>query len=236
MVETPRISSLGNELLKFFVLSSIFLGILISFALFFLGQVNPYYALGVGFAISSAWVVFNLLWTKGKLEELFGRLMYVIDILEERHKEKTVVPIPIHEEMVTVVESIKELVKNFEDKYQKQINALEDQIESISENTSKLLESLDRVREGYLKTEFPAGLDPVGAIGQAVQNVFEDYAELFMEIKRDLRECGEELERISALLEEKDDKIDVQRVKEGIERVMKLERGVMKRLELIKEE
>ncbi len=236
MVETPKISSLANELLKFFVLSSIFLGLLISFAFFFLGNMNAYYALGVGFAISSAWVLFNILWTKGKLEELFGRLLYVIDILEERHKEKTVVPIPIHEEVLEVVHGIRELVQSFEEKYQRQISSLEEQIESISENASQLLTSLDRVQEGYLRTEFPSGLDPVGAIGQAIQHVLEDYADLFQKIKGGITQCREELERISALLEEKDDKIDIQRVKEGIERIMELEREITEELKFIKED
>ena len=234
MVETPKISSLASELLKFFLLSSIFLGVLLSFAFFFLGGMSPYYALGVGFAISSAWVLFNILWTKGKLEELFGRLLYVIDILEEKHKEKMVVPIPLHEEVIDVVNSIKELVQSFEEKYQRQISSLEDQIESISENASRLLEALDKVQEGDLKAEFPTGLDPVGAIGQAVQHVFEDYAELFAGLKGRLNECREELERISALLQEKDDKIDVQRVKEGIEKIMKLEREIREELKFIK--
>jgi len=234
MVETPKISSLANELLKFFILSSIFLGVLLSFAFFFLGGMNPYYSLGVGFAISSAWVLFNILWTKGKLEELFGRLLYVIDILEEKHKEKMVVPIPIHEEVIDVVNSIKELVQSFEEKYQRQISSLEDQIESISENASRLLEALEKVQEGDLKAEFPTGLDPVGAIGQSVQHVFENYAELFTLIKDRLSRCREELERISALLEEKDDKIDVQRVKEGIEKIMRLEEEIREELKFLK--
>ncbi|WP_457600807.1 hypothetical protein [Hydrogenivirga sp.] len=236
MVETPKTASLASELLKFFLLSSVLLGILISFALFFLGNVNPYYALGAGFAIASAWVLFNILWTKGKLEELFGRLLYVIDILEEKHRERAVIPIPLHEEVLEVVHNIRDMVRNFEEKYQREISSLEDQIESISENAAQVLASLEKVQEGYLRTEFPSGLDPVGAIGQAVQHVFEDYADLFVKLKENLNECSKEVRRISALLEEKDDKIDVQRVKEGLERIMKLEEEIRKEIEFIKEE
>ncbi len=234
MVETPKLSSLAGELLKFFFLSSILLGVLLSFAFFFLGQMNAYYALGTGFAISAGWVLFNILWTKNKLEELFGRLLYVIEILEERQKEKTVVPIPLHEEVMDIVHSIRELVKGFEEKYEREVRSLEEQIETISENASRLLTALDKAQEGEIDVEFPSGLDPIGAIGQAVEQTIEEYRNRLLSIGEKVELCKDELERIHALIEENGDKIDVQRVKEGIDRLMKLEKEIEKELSFIK--
>jgi uncharacterized damage-inducible protein DinB len=203
--------------------------------LFFLGKVDLYYSVGTGFAIAIAWVLFNILWTKGKLEELFAKLLYVIEILEEKHKEKAVVPIPLHEEVLEIVHNIRELVKSFEDKYEKEIKYLEDQIESISENAAQVLSSIEKVQEGYLNTEFPTGLDPVGAIGQAIQNMVEEQKERFKRIREKVEACRQEVERISALLEEKDDKIDVQKIKEGLSRVMQLEEEILAEMGFIKE-
>ncbi len=235
MVETPKLSSLAGELLKFFLLSSFLLGLLISFVLFFLGKINVYYALGAGFTISTAWVLFNILWTKSKLEELFGRLLYVIDILEEKHREKAVVPIPIYEEVLGIVDSIRELVKNFEEKYEKEIRELEDQIETISENASKILVALEKVQDGRLKTEFPSGLDPVGAIGQAMQQICSLYLDKLSRIKSVIKECREELEKISLLLGDGEDKIDVRKVKEGIEKIIKAEEAIEEELRFFKD-
>ncbi|NPA42151.1 MAG: hypothetical protein GXO18_07765 [Aquificae bacterium] len=235
MVETPKLSSLAGELLKFFIFSSLLLGATIALILFFIGKLNPYYSVGIGFAVAFGWVIFNIIWTKNKLEELFGRLLYVIEILEERHKERMVVPIPLHEEVLDIIRSIKELVKSFEDRYEREIKSLEEQIENISENAARVLTALEKAQEGYINVEFPSGLDPVGAIGQAVQHTLEEYQSRFLEIKKNLAVCDRELHRILSLIDKKEDKIDFQEVKEGIERIKMAEEQIEKALEFIKE-
>ncbi len=235
MVETPKLSSLAGELLKFFILSSFFFGLLISAVLIVLGNVNPYFALGIGFVIAIAWVLFNILWTKSKMEELFGRLMYVIEILEEKQREKAVVPIPIHEEVLEIVNSIKELVESFEEKYRKEIRELEDQIDSISERAAGLFEALRKAEEGYLKTNFPSGLDPIGAIGQSIQQVLDLYTEKLLKIRSQINTCKEEIDRIYTLLEEKTDKIDIDRLRKGIGRIRRAQEEIIKELSFFKE-
>ncbi len=236
MVETPKLSSLASELLKFFLLSSFFFGLVLSFVFFFLGGVNAYYSLGAGFAIAMAWVLFNILWTKGKLEELFGRLLYVIDILEEQHREKTVVPIPLHEEMLGIVDSIRDLIKHLEEKYTKELKEAEDQLETISENSAKIIEALEKIHEGHMAVEFPTGLDPVGAIGQAFEQTFDIYRDKIKALKDHVSECRRHIQELFTLLEEGDpDKIDLDRVKEGIRKVAEAEEKIEKDLRFFKD-
>jgi len=222
-------------LLRFFLISSFLFGLLISLVFYLLAGINPYQAFGLGFLIAAVWVFFNIIWTKGKLEELFARIMYVIELLEERQKGKTVVPVPIHEEMLGIVNSIRDLVASFQEKYEREIRDLEDQIESISENATRVLGALEKMEEGYLKTEFPSGLDPVGAIGQAIQQVCDIYRERFSRIKELLGEFKGELSDLSLLLEERGDKIEVQRIKEIVERLAKAEERIEKELRFLKD-
>ncbi len=235
MVETPKLSSLAGELLKFFFLSSLFFGVMISLLLFFLGGMSPYYAVGVGFGVSIVWVLLNILWMKSKIEELFGRLMYVIDILEEKHREKMVVPIPLHEEVLDVVQSIRELVNSFEERYEKSIRDLEEQLETISENAATILKALEELQEGKTEVELPTGLDPVGAIGQSLEHLLELYHEKFSRIKVLSEECRRELETLNSLLEEKHDKIDVKRLKEGIEKLIEVQGEIKRELSFLKD-
>ncbi len=235
MVETPKLSSLAGELLKFFFLSSLFLGVMISLLLFFLGGMNPYYAVGVGFGVAVVWVLLNILWMKSKIEELFGRLMYVIDILEEKHREKMVVPIPLHEEVLDVVHSIRELVNSFEERYEKSIRELEEQLETISENAATILKALEELQEGKTEVDLPTGLDPVGAIGQSLEHLLELYHEKFSRIKALSEECRGELETLNSLLEEKHDKIDVKRLKEGIEKLIEVQGEIKRELSFLKD-
>jgi len=235
MVETPRLSSLAGELLRFFLASAFLLGLLIAGVLTYFGKINPYYAVAIGFSISALWVLFNILWTKNKMEELFGRLLYVIDILEERHKEKAVVPIPIHEEVLTIVNSIRDLVQGFEERYEKEIRELEEQLDALSENAAKIHQALELAQEGHTKLEFPTGLDPVGALGQSIQHTLEIYIDKLVRIKRKLNECREEAERISSLLKKKTDKIDLKRLEEGIDRIKKVQEELTEELKFLKE-
>lgn len=235
MVETPKLSSLAGELLKFFLFSSIVLAVIISVLMLYLGNVNPYYAVGAGFVVAVTWVLLSILWMKSKIEELFGRLMYVIDILEERHKEKMVVPIPIHEEVLEVVQSIRELVQSFEEKYERSIRELEDQLDAISENASTILRALEDLQEGKTRVELPTGLDPVGAIGQSLEHLVELYREKFSRIKSLSEECRRELESLVLLLEEKSDKIDVERLKEGLEKLIEVQGKIRRELSFLKD-
>lgn len=235
MVETPKLSSLAGELLKFFLLSSLLLGVVISFLFFFLGNVNPYYAVGAGFGVAVLWVFLSIFWMKNKIEELFGRLMYVIDILEERQREKMVIPIPLYEEVLEVVHSIRELVKSFEEKYERNIRELEEQLEVISENAATILKALEELHEGRTKVELPTGLDPVGAIGQSLEHLLELYHERFSRIKRLTEECRRELETLVSLLKEKNDKIDVSKLKEGIDKLVEVQGNIERELRFLKD-
>ncbi len=235
MVETPKLSSLAGELLRFFLISSFLVGVLISLVFYLFAGINPYQSFALGFFIAAVWVFFNILWTKGKLEELFARIMYVIELLEEKQKGKTVVPVPIHEEMLDIVNSIRELVASFEEKYERQIRDLEDQIESISENSTRILRALEKMEEGYLKTEFPTGLDPVGAIGQAMQQVCDVYREKFTRVKEFFQECRKDLEELALLLEESEDKIEVHRIKEIVNRLARAEERIEEELGFLKD-
>lgn len=235
MVETPKLSSLAGELLRFFLFSSLLLGVIISVLLFSLGKVEPYQAVGGGFGVALVWVVFNILWMRGKIGELFGRLMYVIDILEERHRDRMVVPIPIHEEVLEVIQSVRELVRSFEERYERNIRELEDQLETMSENASKILVALEELQEGKTRVELPSGLDPVGAIGQSLEQVVGMYHEKFSRIKALAEECRKEINLLTLLLEEKGDKIDVNRLQEGMERLMQLSEEVRGELSSLKD-
>jgi len=44
MVETPKLSSLASELLRFFLISSFLFGLLISLVFYLLAGINPYQA------------------------------------------------------------------------------------------------------------------------------------------------------------------------------------------------
>ena len=235
MVETPKLSSLAGELLKFFILSSFLFGLVLAFVFFFLGGVNAYYSLGAGFAIAMAWVLFNILWTKGKLEELFGRLLYVIDILEEQHREKAVVPIPLHEEMLSIVDSIRELIKNLEERYTRELKEAEEQLETISENSAKIIDALEKIHEGRMNVEFPSGLDPVGAIGQAFEQTFDIYRAKVKALKDTTSECRKYIQELSNMLEEDRDKIDIDRVREVLKKLAEAEERIEKELRFFKD-
>lgn len=235
MVETPKLSSLASELLKFFIISSLIFGGIISFVFFFLGGVNPYYSIGAGLLIALTWVLFNIFWMRGKLEELFGRLLYIVDLLEERHRETTVVPIPIHEEVMGIVTSIKNLISNFEEKYQRELKELEEQMDLVSENSSKIIEALEKAHDGYLKVGFPSGLDPVGAIGQALEQTFEIYRERFAGIKEKVRECGKKITSLALLFEGDGDKIDIDEVRRLLDEISELEEEIEKEIGFMKD-
>ncbi|MDQ7037737.1 MAG: hypothetical protein Q9N26_00855 [Aquificota bacterium] len=234
MVETPKLSSLAGELLKFFILSSFLFGLVLAFVFFFLGGVNAYYSLGAGFAIAMAWVLFNILWTKGKLEELFGRLLYVIDILEEQHREKAVVPIPLHEEMLSIVDSIKELIRNLEEKYTRELKEADTQLETISENSARIIEALEKIHEGHLNVEFPTGLDPVGAIGQAFEQAFDIYRGKVKALKKLTSECRRYVQELNQLTQDLD-KIDTDSLKEVLEKLAKTEERIERELRFFKD-
>ncbi len=234
MVEVPRLSSLAGELLRFFAFSSFILGILLAGVLMYFGKLSPHVAAGIGFAIAIFWMLFNILWTKGKIEELFGKLIYVIDIMEER-EEKPVVPIPIHEEILGVVQSIKELVETFEERYKREITELQDQIDSISEKASGILVSLEKAQEGFIDVEFPSGLDPVGALGQSIQHTFDIYKEKLFRIQKNLTECGKVLENIISAIEKEDGKIDLNKLQEGIKELQRLHADISADINFFKE-
>jgi len=105
------------------------------------------------------------------------------------------------------------------------VNSIRDLVASFQE----------KMEEGYLKTEFPSGLDPVGAIGQAIQQVCDIYRERFSRIKELLGEFKGELSDLSLLLEERGDKIEVQRIKEIVERLAKAEERIEKELRFLKD-
>ncbi len=235
MVEAPRLSSLAGELLKFFAISSILFGMVLSFVFFFVGGIEVYYSVGAGLAIALAWVLFNIIWMKGKLEELFGRLLYVVDLLEEKHKEPTVVPIPIHEEVLSIVNSIKNVLNTLEEKYQKELRDLEEQMDLISENSSKIIEAIEKIHEGMIKVDFPSGLDPVGAIGQALQQTFELYAKKLARVKDKVAELRRKVITLSLLLEEGGDKIDMGEVKRLVNEISDIEVEIEGELKFIRD-
>ena len=235
MVEAPRLSSLAGELLKFFAISSVLFGVVLSFVFFFIGGIEVYYSVGAGLAIALAWVLFNIIWMKGKLEELFGRLLYVVDLLEEKHKEPTVVPIPIHEEVLSVVNSIKNVLNTLEEKYQKELRDLEEQMDLISENSSKIIEAIEKIHEGRIKVDFPSGLDPVGAIGQALQQTFDLYAKKLARVKDKVAELRRKVITLSLLLEEGGDKIDMGEVKRLVNEISDIEVEIEGELKFIRD-
>ena len=219
MVETPKLSSLSGELLRSFVLFSLVLGLVVSVILYFVFNINPYMAVAVAFSLSGIWIIFHLFWIKSKVEELLGRLIYVIDLLEEKHKDKPVVPIPVYREMLDVIAGVKDLINTFEERYEKQIKDMEDQIEVMSENSSKLIDALEKLNDGHLNPEFPEGLDPVGAIGQAFEHTVGIYRSKIVTIKSQLAEIKTVLDNISRIVEHESDKIDILTLKEGIGRL-----------------
>lgn len=235
MVEAPRLSSLAGELLKFFAISSVLFGVVLSFVFFFIGGIEVYYSVGAGLAIALAWVLFNIIWMKGKLEELFGRLLYVVDLLEEKHKEPTVVPIPIHEEVLSVVNSIKNVLNTLEERYQKELRDLEEQMDLISENSSKIIEAIEKIHEGRIKVDFPSGLDPVGAIGQALQQTFDLYAKKLARVKDKVAELRRKVITLSLLLEEGGDKIDMGEVKRLVNEISDIEVEIEGELKFIRD-
>ncbi len=231
MVEAPKISSLAGELLKFSVLSAGFLAVVLGVIFFFFADFNVYLSAGLSMLVAMGWSLLILVWVKTKLEELLGRLVYVIEVLEEKPYEKAVIPIPLYEELLEIVSSIKELVNSFEDRYRKEINSLNEQIESISESTSKILSSLEKFQEGYLDVEFPKGLDPVGAVGQAMEIALKEYRKVFTNIKREMEICSRELDKISDLLAQKGDKIEIET---SLKRLRMAEEEIKRNLEFIK--
>ncbi len=234
-IEFPKLSSLSAEILKFSFFSFIFLGVIISSLMVIFGRMHPVYAGFIGFGVSLIWVIIMILWTKGKIEELFSKLVYVIDTLEEEKGKKAVIPIPIHEEIIGIIESIKRIVENFEERYEKNIKELEAQLEAISENTAKILRALEKMDEGHIRVEFPYGLDPVGAIGQALQQVVSKYVAKLTAIKLSLQECENIINSLALLLEEEGDKIDKNRIRESILKLKEVEEKLKTELEFFKD-
>ena len=235
MVEAPRLSSLAGELLRFFAISSVLFGILLSFVFFFFGGIEIYYSVSAGFVIALAWVVFNIIWMKGKIEEFLGRLLYVVDLMEDRQREPTVVPIPIHEEVISIVNSIKNVLNTLEERYQKELRDLEEQMDLISENSSKIIEAIEKIHEGRIKVDFPSGLDPVGAIGQALQQTFDLYARKLAGIKDKVAQLRRKVITLSLLLEEGGDKIDMGEVKRLVNEISDIEVEIEGELKFIRD-
>ena len=229
-IEIPRKASLSDELVKFFFLSSTFLFLSLSVILYGLGGVGIFYAVSISLVVSLGWTSLLLYWLKDKLERILGRMVYVIDLFEQSRYEKAVATVPIYEEMLVIIDSIKDILSSVESKCSRELSELQEELDVISENTSKIIEGLQRVAEGDLGTEFPSGLDLAGAIGQAVGQSLAEIRKRLLKVKEDVERLHSKTQKLAENCESINDKS----LKEEIYNILQEEEKILKELGFFK--
>ncbi len=229
-IEIPRKASLSDELVKFFFLSSTFLFLSLCVILYGLGGVGMLYSVAISLIVSLGWTSLLLYWLKDKLERVLGRVVYVIDLFEQSRYEKAVATVPIYEEMLIIIDSIKDILASVESKCSREISELQEELDVISENTSKIIEGLQLVAEGNLRAEFPSGLDLAGAIGQAVGQSLAEIRKRLLKVKEDLERLHSRTQSLAKNCESINDKS----LKDEIYNILQEEEKILKELGFFK--
>ncbi len=226
MVEIPRRASLSEELLKFFFLSSTFLFLSLTLVFHFLGGIEVLQSALISIPVSVGWTFVLIQWLKGKIERVLGRLMYVVDLMEQSRHERAVAAVPIYEEMMIIIESIKEVLSSVESKCDRELKELEEQLELISENTAQIIERLQLISEGDLTVTFPSGLDLSGAIGQAVNQSLAEIRKRILSVRASLERLYRQTQQVLEDCESINDKT----LRNEIYNILKEEEKILKEL------
>jgi gas vesicle protein len=230
MVEIPRKASLSEELIKFAFWSSTFLLVTLFMVLIGLGDLDFKYALLVSIPISLGWTFILLSWLKGRIESILGRLVYIVDLMEQSKHGRVVAAVPIYEEMLVIIDSIRDILSGVESKCDREIKELQEQLDMIAENTSQIIDRLQMLSEGNMDIEFPSGLDLSGAIGQALNQSLAEIRKRLLYVKEAVQNL---YDRTQNLLEDCEHIRD-KNLREEIYNILKEEEKILEKLEFFK--
>ncbi len=230
MIEIPRKTSLSEELLKFFFWSSSFLFITLTIVFYGLGGVNLKHSVLIAIPIALGWTFILLNWLKGRIERILGRLIYIVDLIEQSRYEKTVAAVPIYEEMLIIIDSIRDILSSVEGKCDRELKELQEQLDIVAENTSQIIEKLQELSEGNLNVEFPSGLDLTGAIGQALNQSLKELRKRIIEVREGMQTLHDKTQALAQSCEDINDK----NLKEEIYNILKEEEKILEKLRFFK--
>ncbi|GAB6066543.1 hypothetical protein JCM9492_16380 [Aquifex pyrophilus] len=154
-----------------------------------------------------------------KFEQTLGKLYYVSLLINESRGniEKEIIPIPIYEEMREILTNIEKTLIDLKRSCEKRIRELEEEHTEAIEKTAELIEIVEKLREGEFElNEIPAGLDPVGALGEALKESLEEIYNRIKRIAKLAEEIEEYLKNMEIYLE---GEVDREGIKRNLEMV-----------------
>ncbi len=236
MLEIKRLTSLGSEILKYSVLVLIFFGTGLSLFLHYGAKVDPVSSVIFGYTFVLVLSLSFYVYIKAKINQVVGRLLYTIELMEEKERDIEV-PIPIPEETVDIIESVNDTLKTLETKFSKEVEELEEQLDIIADNISKAIEGLSKSIEGYTDVDLPKGLDPIGALGQVTDMVLKTYRKRLKELKEGIETMRKEVDEILSTVKQSESlsREDVENLKKRIERLKYEEEKIENSLKFFKD-
>jgi len=226
--------SLADEILKLF--PKIFLIIFIPtlLVLRFLLQVEWLFAtlISVGYALILSAILIQLI--SKKFETCLGRLYYISTVFYEHRDalDREVIPIPVYEEMTEILENFEKSLKALKSSCSKSVKELESEYASVVDKASAMITTLEKLRAGeFAPDEFPSGLDPVGALGEALKETITEIYQRLRRARELLYELEDELKHVNLFIEGGADKDIIYPKLKNMEKII---REIKKELEFFK--
>ncbi len=236
MLEIKRLTSLSSDLLKFSIIATLFFGSILALILYYGTDVNLIASASFGYIFVFFVSISFYAYIKAKINQVIGRLLYIIEMMEEKEKT-TEVPIPVPEETIDIIESVNETLQSLETKFAREVEELEEQLDIISDNISKAIEELSRSMEGYTNIELPKGLDPIGALGQVTDMVLKTYRKRIKELKEGVESIRKEVDEILNTVRQNEalSREDIDKLKRKLERLKYEEEKIENSLKFFKD-
>ncbi len=220
MLEIKRLTSLSSDLLKYSLIITAVFGSVLTLILYYGAKVNLIASATFSYLFVFLASLSFYVYIKAKINQVVGRLLYIIELMEE-NKKSAEVPIPVPEETIDIIESVNETLQSLETKFAHEMEELEEQLDIIAENISKAIEELSRSMEGYTNIELPKGLDPIGALGQVTDMVLKTYRKRIKELKDSIEAIRKEVDEILNTIKNSEvlSREDINRLKNKIEKL-----------------
>ncbi len=236
MLEIKRLTSLSSDLLKYSLFITAIFGSALTLILYYGTNVNLVASASFSYIFVFLLSLSFYAYIKAKINQVVGRLLYIIELMEESEKTAEV-PIPVPEETIDIIESVNETLQSLETKFAREVDELEEQLDIIADNISKAIEELSRSMEGYTNIELPKGLDPIGALGQVTDMVLKTYRRRIKELKEGLESIRKEVDEILNAIKQSEalNREDIDNLKRKIERLKYEEEKIENSLKFFKD-
>lgn len=159
-----------------------------------------------------------------KFEHMLGKLYYISTLFYENKEklEDEILPIPIYEEMTEILENFEKSIKYIRENYLKSIKELEEEYTDAVEKASTLISLIEELREGNFQIDkFPTGLDPIGALGEALKETMKELYLRIKHIEELVYNLEDEVKNLHLLIESGAEEDFIKRKLDSIESIVK---------------